>query len=633
MRRPFLAFFIILHISSIQAQTLVKIGTKEITVPEFLWAYNKSNGTPPSFDAKSIKEYLDLYVNFRLKVLDAEANGLDQEESFKQELAGYRDKLAGRYLLEREVSDKLVREAYDRSLKTINASHILILCNPQASAADSLIAFKKISDIREQALNGAPFDELAAKYSEEPRASDSKGSVGNFSVFQMVYPFESAAYHTPKGKVSEIVRTHFGYHIIKVNDAMPNPGQIEVAHIFIKTLPNASPADAMLARNTAFEIHKRVNSGDDFSAMALQYSFDSNSAKNGGILPLLSFGQAEKPFEDAAFALKLPGDISAPVQTSFGWHVIKLIRKVPLPTFEQVKSMLKGRVASNERSALSQEMFINRLKKEYHVKESVDYKNNKVLNDQLIELDKDPNGILFTINSNKVTVAEFADYISNHKSDEGVSDNSISQWYRDFMNTKLIGLENNHLEDHYPEFRFLMNEYRNGILLYNYSERKIWDYSQTDTAGLNRFFKSKMQVYRWKERANASVFVAGSAEQLVETKQLLKQNSSGKDILQKLNQTNPLNLVINQGVYQRGDHLFVDRANWANNTESEVVIGNAHVLVQIHEVIPARAKTMDEVRGEVLTDYQDFLEQEWIKELKQKYPVTINSKELKRLFR
>ena len=633
MRKPFLAFFIIINIFSIQAQTLVKIGTKEITVPEFLWAYNKSNGTPPSFDSKSVREYLDLYVNFRLKVFDAEAHGLDQEESFKQELAGYRDKLAMRYLLEREVSDKLIREAYDRSLKTINASHILILCPPQASPADTLIAYKKISDIREKALSGAAFDELATKYSEEPGASESKGSLGNFSVFQMVYSFESAAYSISKGKISGIVRTPFGYHILKVNDVISNPGQIEVAHIFIKTLPDSSPADAMLAKNAAFEIHKRVAAGEDFSMMASQYSFDSNSSKNGGKLPLLSFGQAEKSFEDAAFALKLPGDISNPVQASFGWHIIKLIRKVPLPGFEQVKNNFKGRVAGNERSALSHEIFINRLKKEYDVKENVDYKNSRVLDDQLMDLKRDPNAVLFTVNSKKVTIADFADYISDHKSDEGASGNSVLQWYLDFINTKLIGLENSHLEDHYPEFRFLMDEYRNGILLYNYSERKIWNYSQTDSAGLDKFFKSNMQVYRYNERANASVYVAGSAKKLAETKLMIKQKSSRADILHKLNHSNPLNLIINENVYKRGDNLFVDRAKWANNTNSEVVIGNAHSLVQVHEVIPARAKTIEEVRGEVLTDYQDFLELEWINELKQKYPVTVNSKELKRLFR
>ena len=340
-----------------------------------------------------------------------------------------------------------------------------------------------------------------------------------------------------------------------------------------------------------------------------------------------------KALEDAAFALKSPGEISVPVKTNYGWHIIKLIRKVPLPPFEQVKNIFKNRVAADERSALGHHLFISRLKNVYNLKENPHYKNSEILNEQLNGSDKNLNGVLFTLNNEKILIPELGYYIRNHQSAVGAFDKSVTDWYRDFLYSKLIGLENSHLEKLYPDFKFLMNEYRNGILLFNYSERKIWDYSQTDTIGLKRFFESRSEVYRWKERAKASIYVAGSAELLAETKKMLRENNSGELIMQKLNESNPLNLIINQGVYERGEHMFVDRAVWKNNTDTEVILGNVHVLVQMHEVTPARSKTFDEVRGLVITDYQDFLEQEWVKELKQKYPVTINRKELKRLVR
>ncbi|MEO8794303.1 MAG: peptidylprolyl isomerase, partial [Daejeonella sp.] len=597
------------------------------------WVYNKSNGNPATFDEKSLKSYLDLYVNFRLKVLDAKAHGLDQEPGFKEELSGYRDKLASRYLLEREVSDKLINEAYARSQKIIKASHILILCAAQAPPADTLIAYNKIKDIRDQAAKGISFEELAAKYSEEPGAGDSKGNLGSFSVFQMVYPFETAAYNTPKGKISNIVRTTFGYHLIKVYDIFPNPGQIEIAHIMVTTSPQASYADSVLARNKAFEIYRRVKAGEDFASLATQYSDDKNSAKRGGKLEPIALGQTVKPFEQAAFALNKAGDISEPVKTDYGWHIIQLVQKVPLPPIEQVKNILKNRVNADERSALSQDAFVKRLKKEYHVKENENALKEKELQEMLNGTDNKPNATLFTLNSEPVLVAEFEKYIAERKANEQAVNFSAREWYQNFMNDKLIGMENNHLEDHYPDFKFLMEEYRNGILLYNYSERKIWDYSQTDTAGLKKFFDSHASNYQWKERAKASIYVAGSPEVLALTKKMLADHIADEEILIQINQSNPLNLVINKGIYERGEHMFLDRAVWKNNTDSEVNVGNAYALVKVENVIPAKPKNFDEVRGIVLTDYQSYLEKEWIKNLKQQYPVTVNKVELKKLIK
>ncbi len=630
MRKFFLAV-IILSNFGLQAQTLLKVGNTEISVPEFLWVYEKSNGSVVHYDEKSLRSYLDLYINFRLKVLDAEAQNLDHEASFKEELAGYRARLADRFLLDREVTDKLIREAYKRSLKIVNASHLLILCAPDASPADTLKAYTKIADIRKQALSGISFSDLAAKYSEEPGAAERKGLLGNFSVFQMVYAFENAAYETPKGQISSIVRTRFGYHLVKVNDVLPNRGQIEVAHIMVATPKNQSAADSISAYNKAFEIYKRAVAGEKFGVLAKQYSDDKESALKDGVLPVLTIGQTVKSFENATLALKSEGDISKPIKTDFGWHIIKLIRKIPLPPYDQMKEMLKNKVSSDERSALSQEIFLSRLKKQYNFSENPETQSIIAQSDSALAK-VNPGQSLFTVNGNPILLGEFTDYVNDSNPGKSPKKATVNS-YRDFVAQKLIGLENKNLESKYPDFKYLMNEYHNGILLYTISDQKIWSFAQTDTIGLKNFYSSVSDNYKWKQRADASVYIANSQANLAETKLLLQQNMPKDSILAKINSTNPLNLVINDGIFERGENLFLDRAKWQKNTDSEVTVGNSYAIIKVKDIYSPTKKNLSEIKGTVLADYQSRLDEEWIKQLHQKYQVTINQAELKKLVR
>ncbi len=633
MKKFFLTLIILSTIAFSHAQTLLKVGGTEVTVPEFLWVYGKNNGSVIPYDDKSLRTYLDLYINFRLKVLDAQEQGLDHEKSFKEELAGYRTSLADRFLLEREVTDKLIREAYDRSLKIINASHLLILCAPDASAADTLKAYEKIADIRKQALSGISFADLAAQYSEEPNAAESKGLLGNFSVFQMVYAFENAAYQTQKGQISPVVRTRFGYHLIKVNDIRPNPGQMEVAHIMIATPENQSATDSVMAHDKVFEIYKRITAGEKFEALAKQYSDDKESAIKDGLLPVLSIGQTVKPFEDAALALKSAGDISEPVKTNFGWHIIKLIRKLPLPSYDELKSKLKNKVSSDERSALNRNIFLERLKKQYNFTETSKLPSILSYLDSEAGKKDNINPMLFTVKGNEIKSEEFISYINKNTAQERSNKKSTADFYQEFVSQTLINLENQNLESNYPDFKYLMNEYHNGILLYTISDQKIWNFAQTDTVGLKNFYSSNLDNYAWKERADAIVYVANSRANLAEVKLLLQQNMPKDSILLKINKTNPLNLVINDGVFERGENSFLDRAKWQKNTDTEVKIDNAYAIIHVRDRFSPAKKKLDEIKGTVLSDYQKRLDEQWIKQLHQKYRVTINQAELKKLIK
>ena len=616
-----LSFSVLLYTCNLQGQTLVNIGSAAVSVPEFLWVYKKGSGND-AFPQQDIRTYLDLYIRYRMKVLDAESLGLDKDPAFKEELLGYRNQLASRYLLEREVSDKLVKEAYQRSLKIINASHILVECSPDAPASDTLKAYQKISLVRKKAMAGVPFEELAATYSEDPEAAARKGKLGDFSVFQMLYPFETAAYHTAEGHISGIVRTRYGYHLIKVHEIKINPGQVEIARIRISS--GKSEPDSLEAAAKAREIYNRLLKGASFTSMMEQLSDEKKPADAEIIKPGNLPGKA---LEDAAFALKKAGDISVPIKTSDGWYILRLVRKIPVPPFEKVKARLTSRVAGDERSVIGREQFIARLKKEYRFKEDESIKGKpQALIAQVAAPEKNSNALLFTFDKERVKVSDFLDYLNEKGGAAGVE-----QRYKEFIEHKLTVFENEHLEERYPDFKYLLNEYRNGILLFNLSEQKIWNQGRRDSTRILKFYNSRLNEYSWKERAEASVYIAGSASDLSQVKDLLKQNKSDQEITAIINRNNPLNLVINSGLFERGSHMFVDRARWQNNTDSEITIGNAFALVRVARVLPASPKKPDQVEGILLSDYQEYLESEWLKELKLKYPVRINEAELKKV--
>ncbi len=338
-------------------------GTDSVYQSEFERVYSKNNKDSVP-DDKAVREYLDLYVNFKLKVKEAYSLQLDTLESFRTELAGYRKQLAQPYLVDKKVTDDLVNEAYDRMQYEVNASHILINCPPEASPEDTLEAYRKAMDIRARLLSGAGFDSLAVKYSDDPSAINSLGNLGYFSVFQMIYPFETGAYQTPVGQLSMPVRSRFGYHIIKVNDKRTNRGEVKIAHIMIRIQTNNTPEEIADLRRKADDIYQRLQKGADFAEMAKQYSDDFPTRNNGGELNWFS-GTSNYPmeFKEAAFALKEKGEIAGPVETGYGFHIIRLVDKRPVGTREQLNESLKQRVSRDTRSELNRTAVIERIKK------------------------------------------------------------------------------------------------------------------------------------------------------------------------------------------------------------------------------------------------------------------------------
>jgi len=342
------------------------IGTNPVYSSEFSYVYNKNNsGASDAYSSASVNDYLRLYTNFKLKVKQAEEMGLDTSKAFKKELDGYKKQLAAPYLTEKGLTDKLTKEAYERMKEEVNASHILILVSPDADPADTLAAYNKLIGIRQRALKGESFEKLAQEYSQDPSAKSNKGNLGYFTALQMVYPFETAAYTTKVGEISMPVRTKFGYHLVKVNNRRPSQGQVKVAHIMVRATTGLPAADSLEAKQKIDEIYSKLKQGEDWNELAAQFSDDVNSKNKGGeITNWISAGKMGIPsFEEAALALQKPGDISAPVQTPYGWHIIKLLERKSLEPYSVLEPSIKTKV-NKDRSDVNKIALIQRLKKE-----------------------------------------------------------------------------------------------------------------------------------------------------------------------------------------------------------------------------------------------------------------------------
>ena len=357
MKPLFFSFFISLQLASF-AQTankeaLFTIDDKPYYTDEFLRVYNKNLDLVKDESQKDLTQYLELFVGYKLKITKANKLGLQNGEAYKNELASYRTQLSKNYLTDSKVTNELVVEGYERSKKEIKAAHILILVDENAAPADTLVAYNKAKEIRGRALKGEDFGQLAVEFSQDPSAKENKGDLGYFSSFRMVYAFESAAFRTPIGTISNPIRTRFGYHLIKVEDVRDNRGEVSVAHIMILTPKEDKPEDKAAAKTKIDDIYQKLQQGEKFEELAKQFSEDKSSSSRGGVLTRFGSGQlSAEEFENVAFTLTAQNPISTPFQTRFGWHIVKLIEKYPLKSFEEMKTELENKVGKDDRSRL-----------------------------------------------------------------------------------------------------------------------------------------------------------------------------------------------------------------------------------------------------------------------------------------
>lgn len=545
-------------------QILFSIGNENITKAEFLKAYQKNSSLQGATE-KDLRDYLNLYIDYRIKVQEAKHLKLDTAQVFQKEWESYKDQYAQQYLIDSEVSDNLLEETYDRARYHVRTSHILLQLSPNALPKDTLATYHKIMKIRDEIISGMNFNEAAAKYSEDPSARDfinpqtkrlqhgNKGDLGYFSVFEMIYPFETAAYSTPVGSVSMPIRSQFGYHLVYVQDRIPAIAKLYVSQIFISDTNalNGNNKDAVYQQYN--KIKERIQRGEQFEALAAEISEDRATKNNGGRMEPCAPSRRPGNFIAAVVNLK-NNQISEPVPSSIGWHILRLDSVVYTTVNDEFKYMLKNRLSRDNRSKKSKETLVQRLKSEYNYNESGKKAAMKFLNKNLPEnyfqirnFNVDSiKGIeklkpMFTFADRKYTVQDFGKYFSRFQGAQfdGKMSDFLDKLFQNFTSEKILQYERTQLMTKYPEYREVVNEVYDGLMIYEINSLKVWNAAIQDTIGAKKFYES------------------------------IKEQFATNDLL----------------------HPY---------------------------------KTFDEVRAVVIGLYQDKLEKDWIKELHQKYPIKLN---------
>lgn len=630
----FLFFCVLATMAGAQSKSepsppLFFIDDKPITTAEFVYLYRKNHQhKPEAFTRDKIDEYFDLFINYKLKVEEARERGMDTTTTFLREYETYRNELLKPYMPDTKVIDSLVQLTYERLKEEVNVSHILIRLGPDAPPEDTLRAFEKISALRQRVLAGEDFGALAAEYSEEPGAGATRGNLGFFTALQMVFPFEQAAYLTPVGGVSEPVRTQFGYHILKVHDRQPSRGEVEVSHIMIRTEGEVNEEEA---RNRIFDVHDQLRKGMDWNELCAEYSEDANTRDKGGRLRPFGVGtMASVPvFQETAFSLRNPGDISDPIRTQFGWHILRLESKIPLPSFEELKAPLTQRVSRDDRVRISREALRSRMRRVFGYQEGPAVQRLSVHADEIARRNYQPlenftQSVLFSMDGRPYTLGDFLAFLrKNGAVTESTRVEELVNQYADRVQADL--LEQKVMRE-VPDYKWLVKEYYEGILLFEIMEKEIWNRAMEDTAGQKAYYEANTGKYKAGERIAGTLYTASSNADIQKLKTLLAgDNPDADDFIarQRIRQ--------DPGTFERKDRAVLSAIDWVPGLHT-AEHGGQHFLIDIDRIIPPGPQTFDEARASVISDYQTFLEDAWIRELKRKFAVKVEKRAKKRAF-
>ena len=616
---------------------LMTINNKPVLKSEFEYIYNKNNSNN-SLDKKTLDEYVDLFINFKLKVEEAKTQGIDTTKSFITELAGYRSQLTKPYLTDSKVDDALLHEAYDRSKEDVDVSHILIRIPQNATPVDTLKAFNEINAIWKR-VQKEDFAKVAKEVSQDQSADQNSGHIGWISAFRTVYPFESMAYNTPVGSISKPVRTAFGYHILKIHARRNSLGEILVQHIMIFTSKGEETQNKK-AKVTIDSIYQRVLAGDDFGTLAKNLSQDKGSSVKNGELPWFGTGRMVPEFETAAFALKNVGDVSQPVQSAYGWHIIKLMDKKGLAAYDELKADLERKVKHDERANRGQHAFLTKSRIAYNyqeyptsIQEFSKLLSKRTLADSTFIAEAAKlNKPLFIFAGKNFTQADFAKYLKkNNTTEKSIPSEIIDEKIDAFADSELLSFEDSQLEKKYDDFRFLMQEYHDGILLFEVSNREVWEKASKDTPGLAKYFDEHKSDYTWeKPHYKGRIVFCKDNATLAAAKSIVKKaniDSIDKYLRTRLNDSIQY-VKIEKGLYVQGDNKAIDDQIFKSK-EKYVPTKEYPFFFVTGKLLKNKPEDYSDVRGLVTADYQEFLEREWIKALRAKYPVNVDQNVLK----
>lgn len=596
---------------------LMTIGGKDVTVGEFKYIYEKNNKDKANYSKETIDEYLDLYKKFKLKVVDAEANGLADEQSVNSEINVYKNKLSKSYFQEKEIYKNVVKEVFDRKKYDINVSHIY-------TGRDNAKALRVLEKLK----NGANFEMLAKQYSDDSETASSGGNLGYLTAMlgKGFYGFENAMYNTSVGDFSEIIKTSIGYHIIKVNKRRANKGQIKVAQIVVFDQKNPK---GPTAKQLIDQAYAELKAGAQWNEVLVKYNSDKTAIQKQGVLPVFGINEYESSFEDAAFELKNDGDISRPIRTSIGYHIIKRLEKPKNPTFHEFSRDQEGMIKRSRRYAIQKNDINKILLSKGKLVNYVD-----VLSDLIKNIDEEdfrkkdwtpkamPTKTLFTFGGNEYSNNDFIAFMKSKARARSLKNfdkkTSIKRIYNVYLENLATEYAHRVLVEDNADYTNLFREYKEGILLFETTKRQVWDKAANDEEAIKKYYAKHKKKYRFNKRAEVINYTVakgfkGNKKKLLKCAKRNKKNP--EKVLQEFDK---------EGAFIKYTKRIVDRSTVGK--PQYVANEDGETFTVLQKKIPARTQTLKECRGFVVTDYQNQLEREWIKSLEKKYKVNINER-------
>ncbi|WP_299555745.1 peptidylprolyl isomerase [Seonamhaeicola sp.] len=643
MSRRFLFTFLALHFittaytQTSQDEVLFSVADEPVYVSEFLRVYNKNLDLVQDESQRDIDQYLKLFTSYKLKLKEARSLGLHEKLSYKRELENYKKQLAKGFMKDTKVTDALIEEAYERVSYDVKANHILIKIPQNANPRDTLVAYNKLLKLRERALNEG-FDKVRKEVHDGKTVFGE--ALGYFSGFKMVYKFESAAFNTPVGTISQPFRTRFGYHIVNVLDKRKSRGERTVAHIMVMEKKD----DTLTKPEVRIqEIYSKLQQGETFEDLAKQFSDDKSSASKGGQLAPFSSGQlrAEK-FEETAFNLENKGDVSEPFRSAYGWHIVKLIDKKLIPPFKDMKGELEVKVKRDDRSKLIDEALYTSLKKQYNVnnnRQALDYFSS-ILNDNYFKrswkLPEDFKAAepLVKIGSKQLTYQDFGNYLLE-KQKGRIYKKPLKAFtfgmYEDFLNDNLVQYKEANLENENEEYAHILDEYRDGLLLFDLMENTIWNASKTDSVDIVNYYEHNKSKYVVPEQIDAVVASSSRQKTLKKVAKLLEQGLELDKIKKLINSNNKIEVIFTSELMDATNKALPKSIPFKKGISKIYKHNGGFVVVQVKDVSPETQKTFEEAKGHVISDYQTYKEENWVNTLREKYKVVVNQEALKKV--
>ena len=635
----------LLSINSVFAQdisnkTFLTINGQEVKVSEFTSVYEKNLDLVQDPEQKKIDNYLPLFISYKSKLMQARELGLDTMEVYTKELAGYRKDLIAPYFKDPKEEAKLLEQAWERSKYDLKVSHILLQIKEDASPADTLKKYKKLVSIRKEIASGKiSFADAAKKYSEGP-SNVKGGELGWMTVFQMVYPFESGAYNTPVGKMSKPVRSSFGYHLIKVNDKRESKGKVQIAHIFLKSAPGAKNDSINKVHEALMDtISTQIKAGKDFAGLARRYSDDKRSGMNGGMLPVMKAGKLPPKMEEYAFGLS-EGEASEPFYTQYGLHIIKVIKKYPVASFEDSKEELSKELSKDNRSKYIEKSVVDHLLSTYKIK-----KNNRRFTSVEKAIDtsylkpnwkysaKVKDGVVLTIKEKKINASDYILFLENNPvnaRNKFALKYVLQQKRKVFIEYEILKYYDDNLENDFPKFKDVMTNYREGILIYNLMNMKIWDKSFVDSTGLANYYEAHKTEYMWPERADLIIAKCFNEKAAKKVLKYMKRGKSQEYIEKKINKDAQVGVTFQTGIITPKNEVLPEGFEWKEGVSKIYKKSETNfIIVDVKKFVDPQVKTLEEAKNRVRTDYQNYLESEWNDELKSDYKFTVDEDILK----